>query len=241
MLEAINLTKRYDRKVLDGLSFSVQAGEIVGVVGKSGSGKSTLLRLLNLIETPDSGELLFDGKKIDASNKKQLLHAQQEIGMIFQNYNPLHNRTVFENVYLPLKLMGKSSEKVLEMLSFVGMKDKAHIYPAKLSGGEKQRVAIARALIREPKILLCDEPTSALDEDTKADVLALLQKVQQTFQPAVVFVSHELSAVRQICQRVFVLEDAVFAAEFANQPQPIVRIESSYVNKVERSLLHDDQ
>lgn len=241
MLEAINITKRYDRNVLDGLSFAVQPGEIVGVVGKSGSGKSTLLRLLNLIETPDSGELLFDGKRIDPLNKKQLLHAQQEIGMIFQNYNLLHNRTVFENVYLPLKLMGKSSEKVLEMLSFVGMEDKADIYPAKLSGGEKQRVAIARALIREPKILLCDEPTSALDEDTKADVLALLQKVQQTFQPAVVFVSHELTAVRQICQRVFVLEDAVFAAEFVNQPQPIVRKESSYVDKVERSLLHDDQ
>lgn len=241
MLEAINITKRYDRSVLDGLSFAVQPGEIVGVVGKSGSGKSTLLRLLNLIETPDSGELLFDGKRIDPLNKKQLLHAQQEIGMIFQNYNLLHNRTVFENVYLPLKLMGKSSEKVLEMLSFVGMEDKADIYPAKLSGGEKQRVAIARALIREPKILLCDEPTSALDEDTKADVLALLQKVQQTFQPAVIFVSHELTAVRQICQRVFVLEDTVFAAEFVNQPQPIVRKESSYVDKVERSLLHDDQ
>ncbi|EEV28842.1 methionine ABC transporter ATP-binding protein [Enterococcus casseliflavus] len=241
MLEAINITKRYDRNVLDGLSFAVQPGEIVGVVGKSGSGKSTLLRLLNLIETPDSGELLFDGKRIDPLNKKQLLHAQQEIGMIFQNYNLLHNRTVFENVYLPLKLMGKSSKKVLEMLSFVGMEDKADSYPAKLSGGEKQRVAIARALIREPKILLCDEPTSALDEDTKADVLALLQKVQQTFQPAVIFVSHELTAVRQICQRVFVLEDAVFAAEFVNQPQPIVRKESSYVDKVERSLLHDDQ
>lgn len=241
MLEAINITKRYDRSVLDGLSFAVQPGEIVGVVGKSGSGKSTLLRLLNLIETPDSGELLFDGKRIDPLNKKQLLHAQQEIGMIFQNYNLLHNRTVFENVYLPLKLMGKSSKKVLEMLSFVGMEDKADSYPAKLSGGEKQRVAIARALIREPKILLCDEPTSALDEDTKADVLALLQKVQQTFQPAVIFVSHELTAVRQICQRVFVLEDAVFAAEFVNQPQPIVRKESSYVDKVERSLLHDDQ
>lgn len=241
MLEAINITKRYDRSVLDGLSFAVQPGEIVGVVGKSGSGKSTLLRLLNLIETPDSGELLFDGKRIDPLNKKQLLHAQQEIGMIFQNYNLLHNRTVFENVYLPLKLMGKSSEKVLEMLSFVGMEDKVDSYPAKLSGGEKQRVAIARALIREPKILLCDEPTSALDEDTKADVLALLQKVQQTFQPAVIFVSHELTAVRQICQRVFVLEDAVFAAEFVNQPQPIVRKESSYVDKVERSLLHDDQ
>ncbi|MFS1008255.1 methionine ABC transporter ATP-binding protein [Enterococcus casseliflavus] len=241
MLEAINITKRYDRSVLDGLSFAVQPGEIVGVVGKSGSGKSTLLRLLNLIETPDSGELLFDGKRIDPLNKKQLLHAQQEIGMIFQNYNLLHNRTVFENVYLPLKLMGKSSEKVLEMLSFVGMEDKADSYPAKLSGGEKQRVAIARALIREPKILLCDEPTSALDEDTKADVLALLQKVQQTFQPAVIFVSHELTAVRQICQRVFVLEDAVFAAEFVNQPQPIVRKESSYGDQVERSLLHDDQ
>lgn len=241
MLEAINITKRYDRSVLDSLSFAVQPGEIVGVVGKSGSGKSTLLRLLNLIETPDSGELLFDGKRIDPLNKKQLLHAQQEIGMIFQNYNLLHNRTVFENVYLPLKLMGKSSKKVLEMLSFVGMEDKADSYPAKLSGGEKQRVAIARALIREPKILLCDEPTSALDEDTKADVLALLQKVQQTFQPAVIFVSHELTAVRQICQRVFVLEDAVFAAEFVNPPQPIVRKESSYVDKVERSLLHDDQ
>ena len=96
-------------------------------------------------------------------------------------------------------------------------------------------------MIREPKILLCDEPTSALDEDTKADVLALLQKVQQTFQPAVIFVSHELTAVRHICQRVFVLEDAVFAAEFVNHPQPIVRKESSYVDKVERSLLHDDQ
>jgi len=243
LLEIKQLSKTYDGKkyALSQIDLTVAEGEFIVVIGPSGAGKSTFIRSIKRMIDPSEGQVILAGTDITRAKKKQLRQIRSEIGMIFQNYNLLHNRTVFENVYLPLKLMGKSSEKVLEMLSFVGMEDKADIYPAKLSGGEKQRVAIARALIREPKILLCDEPTSALDEDTKADVLALLQKVQQTFQPAVIFVSHELNAVRQICQRVFVLEDPVFAAEFVNHPQPIVRKESSYVDKVERSLLHDDQ
>ncbi|WP_313539953.1 ATP-binding cassette domain-containing protein [Enterococcus sp.] len=241
MLTVQDIAKRYSQPVLDQLSFSVAAGEIVGVVGKSGSGKSTLLRLLNLIEQPDQGEIIIDGQKVNQFNQKQRLLCQREIGMVFQQYNLLSNLSVFDNVYLPLKLAGRSSEPVGELLAFVGMSDKAQDYPATLSGGEKQRVAIARALVREPKILLCDEPTSALDEDTKQDIIALLQKVQQTFKPAVVFVSHELSVVRQLCHRVYVLESGRFTAEFVHQPQPINTSALSYVEQVERSLRHVDQ
>lgn len=238
MLTIKDVSKSYDQPVLKQLSFEVAAGEIVGVVGKSGSGKSTLLRVLNLIEQPDQGEIKIDNQVIGHLNQKQHLTLQREIGMVFQQYNLLSNLTVYDNVYLPLKLLGKSGETVAEMLSFVGMADKANAYPAKLSGGEKQRVAIARALIREPKILLCDEPTSALDEDTKKDIMHLLQQVQQTFKPAVVFVSHELSVVRQLCQRVYVLEQGRFTAEFTHQPQLIDVSGLSYVEQVERSLLH---
>ncbi|WP_461197607.1 ATP-binding cassette domain-containing protein [Enterococcus sp. N249-2] len=241
MLTVQDIAKRYSQPVLDQLSFSVAAGEIVGVVGKSGSGKSTLLRLLNLIEQPDQGEIIIDGQKVNQFNQKQRLLCQREIGMVFQQYNLLSNLSVFDNVYLPLKLAGRPSEPVEELLAFVGMADKAQDYPATLSGGEKQRVAIARALVREPKILLCDEPTSALDEDTKQDIIALLQKVQQTFKPAVVFVSHELSVVRQLCHRVYVLESGHFTAEFVHQPQPINTSALSYVEQVERSLRHVDQ
>ena len=240
MLNIEGVSKRYSKPILDQLSFTVDAGEIVGVVGKSGSGKSTLLRILNLIEEPDTGEIMIDGRDIRQLNKKQRLEMQREIGMVFQNYNLLNNLTVFENVYLPLKLLGRTDEAVTEMLAFVGMKDKVNDYPSKLSGGEKQRVAIARALIREPKILLCDEPTSALDEDTKKDIIALLQNVQKTFKPAVVFVSHELSIVRQLCQRVYVLESGRFTAAFDHQPQMIKASNLSYLEQVERSLLHVD-
>jgi D-methionine transport system ATP-binding protein len=235
MIEVKNVSKVYQDTVLNQVSLTI-GDEVVGIVGKSGSGKSTLLRLLNLIESPTTGEIIIDGVNSTMLTKKSRRKQQQDIAMVFQQFNLLHNLTVYENVFLPLKLAGKSADKVMETLEFVGMADKASAYPAMLSGGEKQRVAIARALVKEPKILLCDEPTSALDEDTKDDVLALLQKVRGTFHPSIVFVSHELSAVKQICERVYVMEQGQIVAELANSPQLQPKEILNYVERVSRSL-----
>jgi D-methionine transport system ATP-binding protein len=240
MIEVKQVSQVYQATVLDHVSLTIQ-NEIVGIVGKSGSGKSTLLRLLNLMESPSAGEIVIDGVSTGGLTKKMKRKVQQDIAMIFQQFNLLHNLTVYENVCLPLKLAGKSQQPVMDFLDFVGMSDKASMYPASLSGGEKQRVAIARALVKEPKILLCDEPTSALDEDTKGDVLALLQKIHSTFHPAVVFVSHELSAVRQICERVYVMEQGKIVAELPNTPHLMQKETLDYVARVKRSLNHDSK
>lgn len=239
MIEVKEVSQVYQDNVLDRVSLTI-SNEIVGIVGKSGSGKSTLLRLINLIESPSAGEIVIDGVNTTGLTKKMRRSLQQDIAMIFQQFNLLHNLTVYDNVFLPLKLAGKSQRQVMETLDFVGMSEKASVYPASLSGGEKQRVAIARALVKEPKILLCDEPTSALDEDTKGDVLSLLQKVHGNFQPTIVFVSHELSAVRQVCERVYVMEQGRIVAEVANTPHLLQKEELNYVDRVIRSLKHDD-
>lgn len=238
MIELIQVGKSYGTTTaIEDVSLRIDDGEILGVVGKSGSGKSTLLRLLNLMEIPSSGQLLFDKQKSNQLTKHELRQLQHQTGMVFQQFNLLHNKTVLENVLLPLKLLGKKeTERAHELLSFVGMSEKATAYPAQLSGGQKQRVALARALVRQPKLLLCDEATSALDDSTKQEVLSLLQKIHREFQPTIVFVSHELASVKQVCQRVVVMEEGKIVGEFSNQPQ-ILANDFSYLETVKRSLI----
>lgn len=237
MIRLHHVSKNYQQvNALEALTFQIDQGEIVGVVGKSGSGKSTLLRLLNLIEAPSEGEIYFQEKEIQTLTKKEIQQTKQTIGLIFQHYNLLSNLTVYQNVALPLKLLGKSSqEKVEELLAFVGMSAKAQYYPAKLSGGEKQRVAIARALVRNPSLLLCDEPTSSLDEENTEEIIRLLKKIHEEFSPTILFVSHELSAVKILCERVFVLESGKITEEFFNTPRSLPP-SLSYVERIKKEL-----
>lgn len=233
-----HVSKIYDNTTaLQDISFSVKKGEIVGIVGKSGSGKSTLLRLLNLLETPTEGRLLLDDRDVTKLHKKEIQEQKQKIGMVFQQYNLLSNLTVWENVMLPLKLLKtKNSERVQELLNFVGMAHKAESYPAQLSGGEKQRVALARALTRNPDVLLCDEATSSLDEENTEDVIRLLQRIHQEFPVTIFFVSHELDTVKKLCERVLVMEDSRLLGSLKNDISYSDKIDTSYFEKVQRRL-----
>ena len=228
----------YDgKKALDQLSFSVEKGSFVGIVGKSGSGKSTLLRLLNLMESPMQGRLSIEQHDVGQFSVKEKQRWKQKIGMAFQHFNLLNNLTVAENVALPLKLIGKKDQAyVTELLAFVGLKDKMDAYPSQLSGGEKQRVSIARALIRKPEILLCDEVTSALDEEYADEVLMLLQKIHREFALTIFFVSHDLAAVKKVCHRVLVLEEGKLQGEVLNTPTLIEKEALTYFEKVQRRL-----
>ena len=238
MIEVMNLTKIYEEsKALNNICFTVEPGEIVGIVGKSGSGKSTLLRLLNLMEQPSEGKILIDGVDVHSLNKKERLHQQQKMGMIFQNYNLLENLRVADNVALPLKLQKKKeTDKINRLLEFVGMSHKASAYPVKLSGGEKQRVSIARALSRNPEILLCDEATSSLDEENTESVIRLLHKVHEEFQPTIFFVSHELETVKSLCKKILVMENGQLIGELTNNPKQYEEENLTYFEKIKRSL-----
>lgn len=239
MIDVISISKRYLNHVaLDNLSFSVEKNDILGIVGKSGSGKTTLLKLLNLVEKPTTGQILIDGNATDQLSKAQLSHYKEKIGVVFQHYNLLANKTVAQNIALPLTLVGqKNSKKVAELLAFVGMSEKENAYPAELSGGEKQRVAIARALVRQPEILLCDEATSSLDEDNTAAILRLLKDSHQAFGITIFFVSHDLDAVQKLCNRVLVLEKGRVLGEVNNTPELLSESESSYLDKVRRRMV----
>lgn len=239
MIELKNMSKAYQgQTVLDDLTFSVAAGEIIGIVGKSGSGKSTLLRLLNLMETPDQGTFLLDQQNTAEFSKQQTQSAKQRMGMVFQQYNLLHNLTIAENIALPLKLLGKRNDaRVAELLAFIGLTAKKDTYPARLSGGEKQRVVLARALIREPEILFCDEATSSLDEENTEDVLRLLQQIHQKWPMTIFFVSHELETIQKLCQRVLVMENGRLLGDLENLPAPLSQTSGSYLEKVQRRLM----
>ena len=201
----------------DGLQVGVQAtdldvapGEIHGIIGFSGAGKSTLLRLANLLERPDSGQVIVHGEDLMTMRPQALRDARQRIGMIFQHFNLLHNRTVADNVAFPLRIGGASeariAERVKTCLEFVGLSEKADAYPAQLSGGQKQRVAIARALAPEPHVLLADEPTSALDPRTTQSLLEVLADVNRRLGVTILLVSHEMGVIRRLCHRVSVME-----------------------------------
>ncbi len=192
------------------VNLTIHDGDIFGIIGFSGAGKSTLVRCINLLERPTSGTVTVDDKEITALSAKELRKARKKIGMIFQHFNLMPSRTIFGNVAYPLKRSGLSkqeiADKVHNLLDLVGISEKENAYPSQLSGGQKQRVAIARALANDPKILLCDEATSALDPQTTKSILKLLQKVNETLGITIVVITHEMDVVKEICNRVAVMD-----------------------------------
>ncbi|MCZ6924851.1 MAG: ATP-binding cassette domain-containing protein, partial [Rickettsia endosymbiont of Ixodes persulcatus] len=179
-------------------------------MGRSGAGKSTLLRCINLLERPDHGEVVIDGENITLLSRENLRQARHKMAMIFQEFNLLNSKTVYDNIALPMRIQGMSEAriktKIDELLPLVELTDKIHFYPAQLSGGQKQRVAIARALSSSPKILLCDEATSALDPETTDAILTLLKKINTVFGITIVLITHEMDVIKRICHRLAVME-----------------------------------
>ena len=199
-----------DVTALKGLSLEVEKGEVFGIIGLSGAGKSTLIRCINLLERPTSGRIEIDGQDITDYRGTALRQLRSSIGMIFQHFNLLMQRTVAGNLAFPLEIAAVPSKeikaRVEELLELVGLADKAHAYPAQLSGGQKQRVAIARALANHPKVLLCDEATSALDPLTTQSILGLLRDINRNFGLTIVLITHEMAVIREICHRVAVID-----------------------------------
>lgn len=192
------------------ISFTIEAGDIFGIIGLSGAGKSTLVRCINYLEEPTTGQVFFDGQELGALPKRALLHLRQSMGMIFQGFNLLSQRTALKNICFPLEIAGvpakEAKKRAAELLEIVGLSDKAQSYPSQLSGGQKQRVAIARALATDPKVLLCDEATSALDPNTTASILQLLQDINRKLGVTIVIITHEMKVIEQVCNRVAVLD-----------------------------------
>ena len=259
MIQIKNLNKTFNNKngVVDAVknvNIDIKDGEIYGIIGYSGAGKSTLIRLLNLLEKPDSGYISINGQVIyDSEGKtlkgRELNNARKGIGMIFQSFNLLDRSTVFDNIAYPLKYTGKSKEeisnRVKELLELIGLEDKINFYPSQLSGGQKQRVAIARALASNPKVLLSDEATSALDPDATESILSLLKELNEKLGITIVIITHEMSVIKQICDRVSVMEDGEVVEEgdvyeiFANPQKPITKKfinSASPVGKLEQLL-----
>ncbi|OPB87194.1 methionine ABC transporter ATP-binding protein [Elizabethkingia occulta] len=202
--------KKKQFKALDNISLEVGQGDITGIIGFSGAGKSTLIRCINLLEKPDEGEVIVNGINLLKLSSKQLAEKRKKIGMIFQHFNLLSSRTVFDNVALPLELDHASkaeiSRKVNELLKIVGLEDKANDYPKSLSGGQKQRVAIARALANDPFLLLCDEATSSLDPATTQSILQLLQDINKRLGITILLITHEMEVIKSICNHVAVID-----------------------------------
>lgn len=193
------------------VSLKVERGDVYGIVGYSGAGKSTLVRTINLLQPPTEGKVFVNNNEITALGKNDLREARKKIGMIFQHFNLMDSRTIFDNVAFPLKRSDLTkqeiAEKVTELLELVGLADKAKAYPSQLSGGQKQRVAIARALANDPEILLCDEATSALDPKTTSSILELLKKLNKELNLTIVIITHEMQVVKEICNKVAVMEN----------------------------------
>lgn len=211
VIELCNITKTYPNgfQAIRPLSLSVNRGDIMGIIGYSGAGKSTLIRLINRLEEPTSGEVRINGENILELAQSTLQKRRQKIGMIFQHFNLLSSRDVFGNVAFALEIAGWKKEqikaRVYELLSIVGLREKAHFYPSQLSGGQKQRVAIARALSNHPDILLCDEATSALDTKSTKSILELLKSIQSKLGLTIVLITHQIEVVREICNRMCVM------------------------------------
>lgn len=210
-----NLSKRYEKQgqtfvALDNVTFKVNKGDVYGLIGFSGAGKSTLLRMVNALETPTDGKVFVKGVDLTSLKEGKLREVRKGIGMIFQEFNLLETKTVFDNIAIPLVLRHESKQniksRVEELLKFVGLEDKAKALPVELSGGQKQRVGIARALATEPEILLCDEATSALDPDTTESILNLLARVNKELNVTILFVTHTIRVVQKLCNKVAILE-----------------------------------
>ena len=215
MIKLDHITQTYktpegrEFKALDDVSIEIRPGEIFGIIGRSGAGKSTLVRCISLLNRPSEGTVTVDGKNLTELSEDELRESRRSIGMIFQHFNLLSSRTVYDNVALPLELVGTPKnvirEKVEPLLKLVGLTEHAHKYPSQLSGGQKQRVGIARALTNDPKVLLSDEATSALDPETTVATLALLKRINKELGLTIVMITHEMQVVKQICERVVVM------------------------------------
>ena len=257
MIELTHISKNFasgGRTVhaVQDVSLSIGKGEIFGIIGFSGAGKSTLVRCINLLERPTSGSVTVDGKEMTALSARELRQARKKIGMIFQHFNLMPSRTVFGNVAYPLRGSGLSREqiadKVHRLLELVGIGDKAEAYPKQLSGGQKQRVAIARALANDPNVLLCDEATSALDPQTTKAILRLLKNLNEKLGITVVIITHEMAVVKEICDRVAVMEHGRVVEQgevfnvFADPRQEITRSfihTTSNLRKIEELIKED--
>lgn len=238
MIELRHILKRFETKsgtvtAVNDVSLHIKEGEVFGIIGFSGAGKSTLVRCINLLERPTSGEVVIDGTDITRLDAKTLRGVRQKIGMIFQHFNLMPSRTVYENIEMPLKLTKLTETerhaKIQSLLELVGLTDKSSSYPSQLSGGQKQRVAIARALANDPKVLLCDEATSALDPKTTRSILKLLREVNARLGITIVVITHQMSVVKFICDRAAVMEHGRVVEEgsilniFAHPKAPVTK------------------
>ena len=222
------------------VNLEIQDGEIFGIIGFSGAGKSTLVRCINLLERPSNGKVWIDDEELTKMSEKALREVRKKIGMIFQHFNLMRSRTVYQNIAFPLKGSGLSKEemdkKITSLLELVDLGDKKDAYPSQLSGGQKQRVAIARALANDPKVLLCDEATSALDPQTTQSILALLKEINRKFGITIVIITHQMSVIREICSHVAIVEkgsivEVGLVEEIFNHPK----------SRVARSLILSDR
>lgn len=263
MIEIKQLTKIYTTAshevlALDNVSLKVNKGEIFGIIGLSGAGKSTLIRCINMLEKPSQGSILVDGQDVTCLDKRELRETRQKIGMIFQQFNLLASRTVFDNIMFPLEIVGmphnEARQRVKELLELVGLTDKAQVYPNQLSGGQKQRVGIARALANDPKILLSDEATSALDPQTTRSILKLLKDINQQLNLTILLITHDMNVIKEVCDRVAVIDNSKIVeindvlSIFSNPGTPTSR---SFINTIinkeipeellHRSLINDGE
>ena len=216
MIELRNLSKRFVTadgpvEALNNVNLTVNDGDIYGIIGMSGAGKSTLVRCINMLERPTEGSVLLDGRDLGALSKKEMQLVRREVTMIFQSFNLLMQSTCLQNIMFPLKLAhvpkAEAEKRARELLETVGLPDKAKAYPAQLSGGQQQRVAIARALATNPRVLLCDEATSALDPKTTQSILELIRQINRDTGITVIVITHQMSVVQEICNRVAILEN----------------------------------
>lgn len=226
MIDIRHVSKIFQTKTgafsaLDDVSLHIPEGSVYGIIGLSGAGKSTLLRCINLLEQPTSGDILVNGQSIIDLEGLQLIALRSKIGMIFQNFNLLAQKNVYQNIAYPLEIAkvpkADIKARVHDLLGMVQLEDKIYSYPSQLSGGQQQRVAIARAMANYPEIILCDEPTSALDIITTKSILKLLREINQETGITIVIITHEMSVVREICDRVAVIDGAHIAEEGETQ------------------------
>ncbi len=228
-------SKTHEVKALEDINLQIYPGEIFGIIGLSGAGKSTLVRCINFLERPTSGAVIFDGADLGALKEADLLKARQSMGMIFQQFNLLMQRNALQNVCFPLEIAGvprkPAKKRAAELLEIVGLSDKARAYPSQLSGGQKQRVAIARALATNPKVLLCDEATSALDPTTTRSILNLLKEINLKLGITVIVITHEMSVIEEICNRVAIIDQS-HIAEIGDVKEVFVRPQSKIAKQL---------
>ena len=221
---------------LQEINLRVPSGSIFGIIGRSGAGKSSLLRAINRLEAASGGRVLVDGQDVAALDEAGLIALRRRVGMVFQHFNLLSAKTVWNNIALPLAVSGapkaKIAKRVAEVIALTGLEGKEHFYPSRLSGGQKQRVGIARALAHRPDILLCDEATSALDPETTLSILRLLKDINRRFKITIVLITHEMSVIREICDQVVVLDGGRIA-----EVGPVWRVFGSPEHPATRALL----